>query len=362
MRNRLTRFQKLVVATWASVVLLIFVGAIVRATGAGLGCPDWPTCWGCLIPPTSVDQVDFERLDLDRFRKKAARFGIRPEDISEETLREQFNPVHVWTEYFNRLTSLPVGLLSLLTAVVAGVLARRGEIPWWVWIASLLALAIVLANAWLGRMVVLSGLQPGIITLHMALAILLLGVLVYVGWRGTDEPSSLPLAGPALPRIRLLGLALLVLTIFEGLVGSQVREMTDDLAKIHTDAPRHTWTSELEQSWMYLVHRSFSWVILATALAFYGTARRAPRFSARWLEKAIFGLVLAQMILGFVLSHVGILAIAQVLHIGLSSLLVSALFLWNLMAFGNPRAPFPLPLLAEELPPVSVEPVAEPAG
>ncbi|MFP6881386.1 MAG: COX15/CtaA family protein, partial [Roseibacillus sp.] len=64
------RFQKLALAALISVLLLLFVGAIVRATGSGLGCPDWPTCWGKLVPPTKVEQIDFEKIDLEKFRRK----------------------------------------------------------------------------------------------------------------------------------------------------------------------------------------------------------------------------------------------------------------------------------------------------
>lgn len=328
MGHRLEPFQKLVVATWASVVVLIFVGAVVRATGAGLGCPDWPTCWGRLIPPVSVDQVDFERINLERFRKKAERFGIDPESITEATLREQFNPVHVWTEYINRLTSLPLGFLALATAIAGFRQARRGRRL--VFLGGLAALVIVLVNAWLGRMVVLSGLKPGIITLHMALAILLLGILIYIAWRGCARPWQLPIMKGRRRRLLAIVVGLLVVTIFEGLIGSQVREMTDELAKVHAEMPRASWTLELENTWMYLVHRTFSWMVLAAALVFYWNASRALPQGCGWLEKSILALVLSQMVLGLVLAHIGILPGAQILHIGLSSLLVSALFLWML--------------------------------
>ena len=67
-------------------------------------------------------------------------------------------------------------------------------------------------------------------------------------------------------------------------------------------------------------------LILAAGIAFVKGMKRA-RGSLGWLERSVMGLILAQMLLGVVLSQIGIVRVAQVLHIGLSSLLVSALFL-----------------------------------
>ena len=112
-------------------------------------------------------------------------------------------------------------------------------------------------------------------------------------------------------------------------MGSQVREMTDQLAKAHLGEQRADWVGELEQTAVYLIHRSFSWLILGVAVGF-GLAAKRRLGRLGWLELSILVLVASQMVLGVVLGHIGILPIAQVLHVGLSSLLVSGLFLWLL--------------------------------
>ena len=183
---------------------------------------------------------------------------------------------------------------------------------------------------WLGARVVLSGLRPGTITLHMALAVLLLGVLVFIAWRGCERPWRLSFREVDTRRLRGLALLLFAFVIGEGLMGSQVRELTDSLAKTHAGQGRALWVGELEQSWVYLVHRSFSWLVLGLGIAFYRGAGRVLQRGVGWLEKSVLGLILAQMLLGVVLSQIGIVRVAQVLHIGLSSLLVSALSLWLL--------------------------------
>ncbi len=326
--SHVTRFQKVAAAASVALILLIFVGAIVRATGSGMGCPDWPTCWGCLIPPTSADQIDVDKLDIEKYRQRAARYGIDPSTITRESVIKEFNPMHTWVEYLNRLTSLPLGLLTLATFIMAQWQWRkRPVIP----IVAALALFLLAVNAWMGAQIVFSGLKPGIITIHMALAILMLCLLVFLAWRGCDEPWRLPKScrENGLAKIAVL---LFVLILAEGVLGSQVREKTDALHKSHSAAPRSEWVGELEQSPTYLIHRSGSWAILWASTLFLIRTKK-NRTGAKVLEYTVFGIVISQMCLGLILSHIGILPIAQVLHIGLSSILVSALLLWLLGAF-----------------------------
>jgi cytochrome c oxidase assembly protein subunit 15 len=112
-------------------------------------------------------------------------------------------------------------------------------------------------------------------------------------------------------------------------MGSQVRELTDELARSHAGHSRAEWVHELEASWVYLIHRSFSWLILIAGVMFFVRSGRELQRRG-WLEIGITAIIVSQMLLGVVLANVGIVAVAQVLHIGLSSLLVSGLFLWLL--------------------------------
>ena len=322
----MTRFQKLSVAALVSVLFLMFVGAVVRVSGAGMGCPDWPTCWGCLIPPTSVEEVDFDKLPIERFQKKAERMGRDPATITEESLRAEFNPRHVWTEYFNRLCSLPVGFFSLATFIAA--FWQRGKRPLVFWMAFG-SLVVVLVNAWMGARVVYSGLKPGVLTTHLALAMALTGMLSYCAWRGTDHPWRIRASAGALGKLRLAVTILLVIVVTEGILGARVREMTDELAKFHVDAPRATWIAELEGSWKYLFHRSFSWVILCGTLWAWWLASKHCDGGTGWVERTVLGIVLVQMILGLVMAQVHIYSWVQVLHVGLAAVLLTFTWLWR---------------------------------
>lgn len=329
----LTPFQRLALVALLAVEILLWVGAVVRSSGSGLGCPDWPFCYGQWVPPTSAQQIDFEALDLERFRRKAAALGRDPAQITADRLRAEFDPVATWVEYLNRLTSLPVGLSVLSLWLASFGQWRRGRAD--LFLLASMAIVLVGVNAWLGARVVLSGLKPGIITLHMALAILLLLVLVHAFWRSRGPDFQWPWPTAACPQTSLMGWLLLGLIIFQGVMGSQVRELTDALAHSHVGVARREWIGDLEHSTIYLVHRSFTWVILIVCGWFMSGCRQVGRLG--FLEKTISGIVMAQMVLGIWLAHRGIDAVVQVLHVGLSSLLVVTLYFWLLLAGRSAR-------------------------
>ena len=318
----MTTLQRTALAALLATMLLIAVGAIVRASGAGLGCPDWPKCWGALWPPSNVEEVDWERLDLEKFQR------YRP-GITKDELMAEFNATHVWIEYVNRLTSMPVGLFALATFVLSfKVLGTR------VFWAALAALLLVLTNAVLGAIVVRSGLKPGVITLHMALAILLMCVQVYIVFAsGVRRPKI------DLPDRRVWGLALVLFlsVLAAGVMGSQVREMTDTLAKDHAYMPRASWAEELEQTSIYLVHRSFSWLPFGLALAFFWLSRGVSGNFARSSRGLMVGVVMAQMVLGWTMAQIEVFPVVQVLHIALSSVFVASGSWFLLAARASPE-------------------------
>ncbi|MEQ8407904.1 MAG: COX15/CtaA family protein, partial [Gammaproteobacteria bacterium] len=92
----LRRFRRMALITLSAVYLLILVGASVRASGAGMGCPDWPTCFGQWIPPTSEAQLP------DNYQEIYAELGYGD---------TRFNVVKTWTEFANRLVGVTIGLL-----------------------------------------------------------------------------------------------------------------------------------------------------------------------------------------------------------------------------------------------------------
>ena len=310
-----------------SVIVLVVAGATVRVTGSGLGCPDWPTCWGCLIPPTRADQIDVDKLDLDKFKRHAERKGIDPETITRETILESFNPVQTWIEFTNRLASLPLGIATLLLALFSFT-ARKNKS--WIVALSWFCLIDVIANAIMGAMVVRSGLQPGIITLHMALAFLLIAVLATIIWLSRKDESVTETTPSVKRKLIIVSLVFFGCLFGEGLLGSQLREQTDELAMTAETAEgveREKWGEELATTLIFKVHRSFSWTLLFASALMLFWVHTEP--GIKTVEpKLIFAMVLAMMFMGIILGHVAIFQVVQVLHVGTTAVLLAVTWHW----------------------------------
>jgi len=155
------RFITMASATVITIYALILVGGIVRATGAGMGCPDWPTCFGQWIPPTAEAQLpaDYQQIYADR-------------GYADTT----FNLRKTWTEYLNRLLGVFTGFTIFLTLLFSLPYRRSNPMVFWL---SLAGFILVGVQGWLGSRVVASNLNPGMITLHMLLAQVIVGLLIW---------------------------------------------------------------------------------------------------------------------------------------------------------------------------------------
>lgn len=238
-RTALHRFRVLSVSTVVVVYLLILAGGIVRATGSGMGCPDWPKCFGRLIPPTQESQLPVNYRDL----YAGAHGNVEP-----------FNAAKTWTEYLNRLLGAFTGLLVL--GVFATALPLRRFYPSLPILTGIVVLLTGL-QAWLGKLVVDRNLHEGTVTLHMLLALLIVGLLILAASRTyrykNDGLRSVPKWVPVLS----LSLALAQLVL-----GSQVREAVDAMSLTHTS--RTEWISGLGLP--YLLHRSMSMLVVLSSL------------------------------------------------------------------------------------------------
>ena len=294
------------------VLLLIFIGGLVRATGAGLGCPDWPRCWGSWWPPASANEIRLENLNP---KKIPQEYRDAPDP------RVFFNHQKMWIEYLNRLWGVLAGL-----AVVAMVLTA---IPY-VWRQrsifgyALLSLVLMLFQGWLGALVVRSGLKQSMISIHMAIALLILGVLIYTRFLAYGAPRAAAVC--ALSKrlcLRKLAILALVLTLVQVLGGTHVREVLDHVADTQTHLNRSQWISQVGLADHF--HRLFSWPVLFAVVAiFWQTRRTTPPLQRR--ATLALCLVMTQISLGISLVYFGLPPASQFLHLGIAAALASVLF------------------------------------
>lgn len=270
-------------------MLVILAGSIVRMTGSGMGCPDWPTCFGYLIPPTEEGQVTWSPQTMyvqgQMIVQNDTLWVAQETFTSSETIKRShwsaytrhsyavFNPVHTWIEYLNRLVGALLGIPVLLAT--AWTLWRFKSHPKWA-LTMLAALLFLGFEAWLGKVVVDGNLIPHQITYHMAGAFILLGLLsavyrsVSTEWeihalRAERAIEGLQSDRQSAYRIFLILIALLSIQI---LMGTQVREEVDILIKsFGLDADRSEWIAKLPIG--LLIHRSFSLLILGVSFYLY---------------------------------------------------------------------------------------------
>tara|TARA_A100001011_G_scaffold47918_1_gene45377 strand:- start:346 stop:1272 length:927 start_codon:yes stop_codon:yes gene_type:complete len=177
--------------------LLIFVGGLVRVSGSGLGCPDWPKCFGRWVPPTSIEQI--------------------PAHIDPTA----FNIVLAWIEYGNRMLGVIVGISILLMTIIAVIYFKKNSK---ILFSSLLSLFLVVANGGLGAIVVSSVLNPFIVSLHMILALFLVSVLSYVTIASYKLINTQKFTGILLSKkISISLIALWIFIVIEILLGTGIR-------------------------------------------------------------------------------------------------------------------------------------------
>lgn len=299
------RYARIGTLTIAAVYFLILVGGIVRASGAGMGCPDWPTCFGQWIPPTDESQLPANYHEIYADRGYADT---------------RFNPVKTWTEYVNRLIGVSIGLLILTTLVRSFAFWRTDRMIVWLSLAVFLGVSF---QAWLGSAVVSSNLRPVVITAHMVMAFLIVCTLIYAvvrSQRGYFE--NLDLSG--LPdNFRNILTFALGLTLIQIAMGTQIRETVDTIAALDT-LQRDLWRERFPV--VFYIHRSFSAIILLTNLYLaWKMVRGGNRLYARF-GFVLAGLVLAAIGAGVTLDRFGFPAVAQPLHLLLANLLFGTQF------------------------------------
>ncbi|WP_246070181.1 COX15/CtaA family protein [Mangrovivirga cuniculi] len=235
---------------------------IVRSTGAGMGCPDWPKCFGQWVPPTSEEQLPegyenyYTQKRVEKNKKlagylNALGFSSLAYDISNDpmVLEEQpFNPTKTWIEYVNRLVGVVIGLFIFATLVFSVPFAFSNKKAYF-WLAFL-AFILVGIEGWIGSIVVSTNLMPWMITVHMLLALFIVLILERLIFKVMDHDEvDLP------ARFKVILWVGLILSFVQIVLGTQIRESIDEIALAFGNSQRELWIGELGLG--FYIHRSF---------------------------------------------------------------------------------------------------------
>jgi len=300
-------FKRWALISLVAVYLLIGVGGLVRSSGSGLGCPDWPKCFGQWIPPLHESDIDPA--------KKAHYF---------QHIGETFNPVKTWTEYMNRLVGVSVGLFILIMAITSFQLWPQKPA---VVVLSWLSVILVAFEGWLGAVVVATRLKPWVISVHMVLALILVVTLLMAYL--LSQKRQIPSLGKSIWRWTLAALFILLV---QSAMGTQVREVIDEVSLKWMYQHRELWLAQVGLP--FWIHRSFSWFVLGIFSVLLVKLTQHPFFKkAKILRRITSTLLLllgVEMLVGMGLAYFGLPPYLQPIHLLIPALLTGLLvyLLW----------------------------------
>lgn len=322
------------------VYAVITAGAVVRATGSGMGCPDWPKCFGYYIPPTDIEQLQFA--EGKQFKKGSfiiwnealwkakhdlvAGKEIDPDDWEKYTKHDyaKFNPAHTWTEYVNRLMGALLGLASFIMLVLSFRVKENGKRDNVLVLLSALAVFMIGFEAWLGAKVVDSNLAPVKITTHMIVALLILAVVIAIIKRASEKAGAAAIKISS--SVKALLLAAIVFSLLQTIFGTQVRENVDEISKAMDDQHRELWVEQLGT--FFNIHRLFAFAVIAVnALMVFRIYKSIQGgLSVKRKGTLLMILLVLELAAGAILSNFGIPAFVQPVHLVLAAIIFGLQF------------------------------------
>ncbi len=293
-------FRKFSFFTTIATYCLIFIGGLVRVSGAGLGCPDWPTCFGRWIPPTSLDQVPADMVD-------------------------QFNMTLAWIEYSNRVCGMLVGLLILAVAIWAILKFRDNKK---ILYATSSAAILTAITGLQGATVISSLLEPIVITVHMLLALLIVSLMIYATaqayYAENPEKPKEKLPVKLSGQVRILWIAGFV----QILIGTQVRSLIELASREFPNLNSIEWLSKVGM--FNHLHMTVGVFVVAYTLHVAVKLLKYKDKLTVLAHRAILFMaaaVIMQLVIGVTFMMVATQPITQVFHLWIASLFIGAVLL-----------------------------------
>ena len=269
-----SKFHNLTKLALLLVYLVIIAGAFVRMTGSGMGCPDWPKCFGFYVPPTEVSQIlfkannDYSRGQMILYNEEellVAKSDFKSDDfinlnnweVYEKHDYVIFNPVHTWIEYINRLIGAISGIPILIFTIISIIYFKKFR---HLTLLSIITLVAMGFQAWLGKTVVDSNLEVFKITIHMLMALFIVALLIYLVYSGSKSFIN---RNKTFKYLLLFGL---FLTLIQIVLGTQVRQVVDEQSKLFA-YDKSLWLNDIPLVYEY--HRTFSILVISVNVALF---------------------------------------------------------------------------------------------
>lgn len=303
-----------------NVYLVILAGSVVRVTGAGMGCPDWPKCFDSYIPPTDVSQLpeDYKEQHMEKRLEKVDKFagylevlgfGAVAEELRNDPallVEEDFNTRKAWTEYINRVIGAFSGLFILWLLFLSFQYRKTKRS---VMILALVQVIVLGFQGWMGSIVVASNLTPWVITAHMIPAIFIVGNQLTMMKRVREVEMTKVSAA-----FYWVLIITLVVTLAQIILGTQLRQEIDAISYEMGFEAREGWLAHVGAN--FPIHRSFSWTV------FLGTGFLAWQKYKHNLQLPLINWLVVTVVLavltGMVMAYLGMPAITQSTHMLLS--------------------------------------------
>ena len=324
-------FRKSVKISIIIIYLVILAGAIVRMTGSGMGCPDWPKCFGYYIPPTEAADLSWEA-DMEYFKGQVISYKeqllvANDHFKSDNEFKEanwnsydehdfvEINVTKTWVEYINRLLGALAGL-SLLVMTVLSFFRWKSDKR--LTIFSLISLVLIGFQAWLGATVVYSVLAPVRITLHMLVAFIILGVLLFLYRLASQNRKTNNITTK---RFHALVITALGITLLQVILGTQVRQFVDDQLTQNGITKANVLT---HPEITFYIHRSFSILIFVVNAVIWWISKK-NNLGFR-LPNWIIAIISLEIITGIIMYYFGFPFSTQALHLIFAALLFGLQF------------------------------------
>ena len=284
------------VATFILCFLVVIAGGVVRTTQSGMGCPDWPKCFGKWIPPTNVSELppDFEKY------------------LSKQDIDHTFNALHTWIEYINRLLGTLLGVFAIIQVALLFFKRKVFKQPYKLAWAFLIT---VILTGLFGAIVVKLNLAHLSISVHLLFAILLIQIQLAILLSFNSKLFLIEVGH----KVKKLVFIFLILLLCQSALGTMVRMYVDDVSKTLHYEQRETWLAQTPVA--FLIHRSFSWLVLLSALYMAWYCRNIPAIKNKIFILTL--IIVLSMCTGIILFYANMPAVAQPVHLLLASFAIT---------------------------------------